>query len=181
MIHLNAALDLLAGDVVPFDMSKRREHDPKLPWGRKVVPYERFQRKQTERPADLSELGAMASSYLETAAWASTHFEDQDDNSGTPIDDLIGSGQAQWSIAAVEAAKQDCQKFLELAEQQGLDLSSLDESQLGHDFFLTRNRHGAGFWDGDYPEPLGTQLTDLSHKFGESDPYLGDDKLLYFA
>ena len=28
---------------------------------------------------------------------------------------------------------------------QGSDLSSL----AGHDFFLTRNRHGAGFWDKD--------------------------------
>lgn len=42
-----------------------------------------------------------------------------------------------------------------------------DFKQAGHDFWLTRNHHGAGFWDGDYPEPEGTELTKLSHSFGE--------------
>jgi len=29
--------------------------------------------------------------------------------------------------------------------------------------------HGAGFWDGDYPEPQGKLLTELSKTFGEFD------------
>ena len=37
----------------------------------------------------------------------------------------------------------------------------------GHDFWLTRNGHGAGFWDGDYPESEETILTDAARTFGE--------------
>lgn len=50
--------------------------------------------------------------------------------------------------------------------------------QAGHDFALTRNRHGAGFWDGDWPV-YGDLLTGVSHSFGEVDVYIGDDGLLY--
>jgi len=35
------------------------------------------------------------------------------------------------------------------------------EAQAGHDFWLTRNGHGAGFWDGDWPE-TGDALTEAS-------------------
>ena len=31
--------------------------------------------------------------------------------------------------------------------------------RMGHDAFLTREGHGAGFWDGDYPKLLGDHLT----------------------
>ena len=45
---------------------------------------------------------------------------------------------------------------------------------LMHDFWLTGNHHGAGFWDGDYPEivdgkEVGDILTELAHSFGECD------------
>lgn len=51
--------------------------------------------------------------------------------------------------------------------------------QAGHDFWLTRNRHGAGFWDGDWPEPDASRLTALAKSFGKSSVYLGDDGLVY--
>lgn len=53
--------------------------------------------------------------------------------------------------------------------------------QAMHDFFLTRNGHGAGFWDGDWPEAEGKILTAVSKSFGESQPYVGDDGLIYFS
>jgi len=43
----------------------------------------------------------------------------------------------------------------------------------GHDFWLTRCGHGAGFWDGDWVEPAATILTDASTAAGESVPYVG--------
>lgn len=49
----------------------------------------------------------------------------------------------------------------------------------GHDFALTRNYCGAGFWDGDLPEELGARLTEAAHRAGECWPYLGDDDLIY--
>jgi hypothetical protein len=45
-----------------------------------------------------------------------------------------------------------------------------------HDFILTRNHHGAGFWDGDWHEPWGSRLTELSHQFGEISTYLNTDR-----
>lgn len=42
-------------------------------------------------------------------------------------------------------------------------------------FWLTRNRHGAGFWDGDYREPEATRLTEAARRFGERILMLCDD------
>lgn len=55
------------------------------------------------------------------------------------------------------------------------------EAQGGHDFWLTRNGHGAGFWDGDWVEPHGTALTTWADTFGGRDSYLGDDGLVYLS
>ena len=40
----------------------------------------------------------------------------------------------------------------------------------GHDFWLTRNGHGAGFWDGDWPAFQGEMFTNISKSFGEVHP-----------
>lgn len=45
-------------------------------------------------------------------------------------------------------------------------------SQAGHDFWLTRNRHGAGFWDRGLGD-LGRDLTEASHLPSESN-FWGD-------
>ena len=37
----------------------------------------------------------------------------------------------------------------------------------GHDFWLTRNRHRAGFWDGDWEDSHGRHQTNLANDFGE--------------
>jgi hypothetical protein len=66
----------------------------------------------------------------------------------------------------------DCGNFIQKAIHlmEGLDLS-----QCGHDFWLTRNRHGTGFWDRGYEESIANKLTELSKKAGEYYVY-GDDE-----
>ena len=60
-----------------------------------------------------------------------------------------------------------------------IDLSEGDYwDYAAHDFILTRNGHGAGFWDGDWSEPIATKLTELCKKFGEIQIYLSDENLL---
>jgi hypothetical protein len=54
-----------------------------------------------------------------------------------------------------------------------------ERERAAHDFWLTRNGHGAGFWDGDWPEPMAGQLTAIAHGFGECDLYVGDDGEIY--
>lgn len=39
----------------------------------------------------------------------------------------------------------------------------------GHDFWLTRNCHGAGFWDGDWPDPDSGYLDLRASGFGSVD------------
>lgn len=50
--------------------------------------------------------------------------------------------------------------------------------QAGHDFWLTRNRHGAGYWDRGLGE-VGAKLTDAAHACGEMYVYRGGDGKIY--
>ena len=58
------------------------------------------------------------------------------------------------------------------------------EAAFGHDFALTRNGHGVGFWDREsegLPKFLGDALTRVCHKkFNECNLYIGDDGNVYF-
>lgn len=58
------------------------------------------------------------------------------------------------------------------------------EAAFGHDFALTRNHHGAGFWDREsegLPQFLGDALTRVCQKhFEEANLYIGDDGKAYF-
>lgn len=47
-------------------------------------------------------------------------------------------------------------------------------SNVGHDFWLTRAGHGAGFWDRGLGE-VGDKLSDAARAFGNLDPYVDDD------
>jgi hypothetical protein len=54
------------------------------------------------------------------------------------------------------------------------DLQGLDPEQTGHDFLLTRNGHGVGFWDRDLGE-LGERLTEASRPYGTMSAYGTED------
>jgi hypothetical protein len=107
-------------------------------------------------------------SYIETALWSSV---DDDKN---PMDSKYSL--EDFSPEALEKIKIDCEKFQEIISE--IEIYESD-SKLAHDFWLTRNRHGAGFWDGDYPKNLGEKLTEISHEFCEQYLYVGDDRKLY--
>lgn len=49
----------------------------------------------------------------------------------------------------------------------------------GHDLWLTREGHGAGFWDGDWPEPYAQKLTAAAKSMGECPLYVGDEGKIY--
>ena len=105
--------------------------------------------------------------YLAAALWSST-----DDNE-KPLDaNYTAANIAPETLAQMKA---DCAKFqAENAEDIAADLE-----QAGHDFLLTRQHAGSGYWDGDWPEPAATRLTAAAHKFGEFTLYIGDDGLLH--
>jgi hypothetical protein len=70
----------------------------------------------------------------------------------------------------------DCEVFYALCEP--LWAEHFSDAQAGHDFWLTRNRHGAGFWDRGLGD-AGRMLTEMAHPYGECALYVGDDALIY--
>jgi hypothetical protein len=133
-----------------------------------------------------TELDTFTRAYVEAALWSST--DNANDQGGEPldanydIDDIAPDTLAEMI--------RDCQDF---QESFGAFITD-DLSRAGHDFWLTRNQHGAGFWDGDWeagylpppdagPEPdydtVGDYLTDMSHAYGSYDLYIGDDGLIH--
>jgi len=115
-------------------------------------------------------MNSFLNAYLVTALWSSI---DEKDN---PLDDNYSIDD--FSEKALKQADKDCDLFIEKA---GDLLDGFDDTNIGHDFWLTRNGHGAGFWDGDYPDDIGDKLTEIADKFRELHIYVGDDGKLYFG
>lgn len=69
---------------------------------------------------------------------------------------------AQFSI---DQAKTDIDLFVKKTESL-LDASELADEQIGHDFWLTRNGHGTGFWDRGLGN-IGVQLSATARDFKE--------------
>ena len=74
------------------------------------------------------------------------------------------------------------EKHIDLLGQAG------DDSQNGHDFWLSRNHHGAGFFDRDYDNEVegsylsvGDTLQKHAQSCGQCDVYYGDDGNIYFS
>lgn len=100
--------------------------------------------------------------YVECALWADTPEGEE--------------WCAEWlALETLEAMARDCARFEALAG----DMIADDLVRAGHDFWLTRQGHGAGFWDGDWPKADGKRLTDMAHAFGSFELYLGDDGQIY--
>lgn len=106
--------------------------------------------------------------------------------------ETVNLDQYETSTAADDHCRAACLAFFEANRAdideaaQAYDLSSGDGADTGydlagHDFALTRNGHGAGFWDGDLPEELGNRLTTAAVSVGECWPYLGDDGTVYVS
>ncbi len=73
----------------------------------------------------------------------------------------------------------DCNKFRQIEKESDSNaLRYWTDKQAGHDFWLTRNRHGVGFWDRGYSE-AGEVLTSIARSFGEVELILGGDELIY--
>ncbi len=105
--------------------------------------------------------------YIDCALWASN------DESEEPLDRNYGVEDiAPTTLAWMET---DCKRF---QEENAADIAGREETA-GYDFWLTRNGHGAGFWDGDWPETVGERLTKSSKDYGECYLYVGDDGLIY--
>lgn len=117
--------------------------------------------------------------YLIAALWSS-HVYNEDGN-GTPLDnyfdlDDIGPNCINQAIEDCRDFQQSNAALLEQAYAFYVENGNAahpdagsPEACAGHDFWLTRNHHGAGFWDRGMPDALGKALTEAAHGYAGVD------------
>ncbi len=122
--------------------------------------------------------------YLETALWSSTDPDGNPLDREFSVDDFSKSAQLQ--------ARNELERFLTQAEEPILVFSDkmeelgkrleFDDSDIAHDFWLTRNGHGVGFWDRPekYGEDLAEILSELAAGAGERSVEPSEDGMLEF-
>ena len=110
--------------------------------------------------------------YLECALWTSEEqgdeFEDKNINDFSEESKKIAKSEINW--------------FITIAENElGDSFDDISDDMIGHDLWLTRNGHGAGFWDRGYDKKTEELLVELSKELGFTDIYVGDDDLIYLS
>lgn len=132
------------------------------------------------------ELDEFTQGYIEAALWTEEEsLTDEIEKQGLPRA-YCTPGFTDLAPETLKAMIADCETFLKQNSyliQQEIERSPnpfrpLTLPSAGHDFWLTRNGHGAGFWDGDWPH-YGDILTEMCKKFPNIDLYLGDDGKIY--
>lgn len=93
--------------------------------------------------------------------------ENGEEASGFDVDDVMPE--------VVEALANEVSDFWHSCAD---DLAGIGAGQIGYDFNLTRNGHGAGFWDRGLGE-AGDRLTDACRPYGSWVLYSGDDGKLH--
>jgi len=118
----------------------------------------------------------MIEQLIATLLWSST------DDDG----EFLDSGDYEVSPELIGQLEIDWQEFIDLLPE-GFDADDHyvgnpghdSDVMLAHDYILTRNHHGAGFWDGEWGREMGELLTKLAQRKHEIEVYVGDDGLLY--
>lgn len=137
-------------------------------------------------------LDAFTRAYIEAAFW--TEEEQLTESMGEKMPGIIIQAETLESsydresvpsfenlaLTALEEIVEDCRAFQEANSHV---YTAENDAQAGHDFWLTRNRHGVGF--GDRPKIYGKEsaeaLTQAAQGFGETSLYVGDDGLIYYG
>lgn len=153
---------LSEGDVVPFPGNPRPTNNMSVARGGAEV---------VGMPQHVH-LDDFQKAYVVAALWSST------DDEGEPLDDEYSIDDI--ATPSLQQMADECTDFREANAQlldQAYDLG-YSEEQAGHDFWLTRNGHGAGFWDRGLGK-VGQELSEASKVYGSCDLYIGDDKMLH--
>jgi len=120
----------------------------------------------------IDSLDSFTRQYLKMMLWSST--DNSNDSGGKALDENCGIKDI--TIKAIKESIADCEAFQE--ENKDI-LKDYDSSRAGNDFWLTRNGHGAGYWDGDYQkqENDGKILTKSAKVYGGIDPHVYGGKV----
>lgn len=110
--------------------------------------------------------------YIEAMKWLTTENE---------LDlDLSDANDYELSQGCSEKIQKDCAEFIadNLAVLQSVISTAYTWGSAGHDFYLTRNGHGAGFWDRGLGS-AGDVLSDAARACGETHEFIAEDGLIY--
>lgn len=124
--------------------------------------------------------------YIETALWSTNadHLDPEGTGAEGSMEDHFAA--SDLSAEALDSMRSDLSEFLHHVDPRALAFweAELGAGQIGHDFWLTRNGHGAGFWDRfstGLGASFGRHLTENAKPYGESHIYAGDDGKVYVA
>lgn len=128
-------------------------------------------------PINSFDMVEFVNGYIACAFWSET------DDDGEPLD--ANYGEADLTPDTRRDIETDCRDFvaanLELLDA-ATDRDGYGWARAGQDFWLTRNGHGAGYWDRDVlkADELGEQL---SKACGDEacELYIGDDGRVYLS
>jgi hypothetical protein len=121
-----------------------------------------------------ADIGAMVQGYLECQLWAGLDTSREDNSDNNPNYDE-NYDVADVSIEYVQHVTDELidvvtqhplavRMYLNAREREGYDRNEL----FGHDFYLTREHHGAGFWDRGLGD-LGEYLTKVAQTYGSAE------------
>ena len=85
----------------------------------------------------------------------------------------------EWSYSDIDTKSlkeiiADCEGFMDECVEADIDLEEdWGLEQAGHDFWLTRNGHGAGFWDRG-KGALGNKLSEMAKVYGSVSAFIAD-------
>lgn len=115
--------------------------------------------------------------YIVCALWSST------DDDGEPLNDSHSPDDI--APETLQQMREDCRDFLEANRSDLIEYCAAmhseqwtGETRAGGDFWLTRNGHGAGFWDRGL-DALGRRLADAAKVYKGVDLYIGDNGKIY--
>lgn len=131
-------------------------------------------------------MNAVIVGYIECALWSEScrgtardHHADPTrcggDNCDSSLSHDLNFGIDDLSPAAARDMGADVEGFVRSCiDERSNVFDGIDDEAIGHDFWLTRNGHGVGFWDRGLGE-RGDYLTSMSKPFGESTLYVNDN------
>lgn len=111
---------------------------------------------------------AMFTAYVRCGLWSTTDYNDNGESLGSL--ESLGFRPDHITDAAVGTIREDITSFV---ADNWADVRPLDAAQTAHDFLLTRDRHGTGFWDRGLGD-VGDRLTSAAHVYGDSGFYVTD-------
>lgn len=129
-------------------------------------------------PVDEETIERTYRQYVATALWSCVDSDDFD--GGATLDEKYDVDDISDELR--EQMRADLTDFIgsnrEVIDRVIASRDDYDITSVAHDFWLTRNSHGAGFWDRGFGDD-GKHLSEMASAHGSVDIYAGDDGKLY--